>query len=345
MCADLFQEVDELCTAKPEQVPADTEQAFMILSSVAAFGSPAPRTMQFKGSLGGKDLLIRVDSGSSHSFLSSAFAQDLPNLKTLARPMTVRVADGGTVVCTAELQCAEWIVQGHSFHSSLRILQLGSFDMIVGMDWLEAFSPMKVDWRCKWMSIPHGPSHVLLQGLLPNSDQSPLLHLCHIASSTNTADSPIPPPIQELLVEFAHLFEEPSDLPPRRQCDHQIPLIPGAPPVAVRQYRYKPALKDEIEKQVAEMLQSGLVQPSSNSFSSPVLLVRKKDGSWRFCVDYRMLNAITVKSKFPIPVIDELLDELSEAKWFSCLDLRAGFNQIRLAPSEEHKTAFQTHWG
>lgn len=184
--------------------------------------------------------------------------------------------------------------------------------MIVGMDWLEAFSPMKVDWHHKWMSIPYGQSSVVLHGLLPDFIQTPVLQLCHIAaSSSSTEPSEIPKVVQQLIEEFSELFQEPSDLPPRCHCDHRIPLIPGASPVAVRQYCYKPALKDEIEKQVAEMLQSGLVQPSSSSFSSLVLLMRKKDGSWHFCVDYRLLDSITVKSKFPISVMDELLDELS----------------------------------
>jgi hypothetical protein len=111
----------------------------------------------------------------------------------------------------------------------------------------------------------------------------------------------------------------------------------------MRSYKYPPALKDRIERQVETMLQQGVIRPNSSSFSSPVLLVRKKDGSYRFCVDYRYLNALTLKSKFPIPIFDQLIVELAGASWFSTLDLIVGYHQVRLQPREEFKTSFQTH--
>ena len=129
------------------------------------------------------------------------------------------------------------------------------------------------------------------------------------------------PAVQRLLSKHASLFQPLSTLPPSRTTDHSITLLPNSTPVNVKPYRYPHFQKQEIETQVAAMLRQGHIQYSSSSFSSPVLLVKKRYGTWRFFVDYRALNAITVRDRFPIPTVDELLDELGGVVWFSKLDL------------------------
>lgn len=190
------------------------------------------------------------------------------------------------------------------------------------MDWLEQHSPMQVDWVHKWAEFTHQGQPVRLVALQPKLDQcaaitgeqlygmlksGSVLNLVQLVEAVQP-NNEIPAAVKEVIHKYQAIFSEPKGLPPRRDCDHQIPLKPGAQPVNLRPYRYNPELKNEIERQVAEMLLSGVIQPSRSAWSSPALLVRKNDGTWRLCVDYRHLNALTEKSKYPMPLIKELLD-------------------------------------
>ncbi|XP_019056669.1 PREDICTED: uncharacterized protein LOC109116182 [Tarenaya hassleriana] len=165
---------------------------------------------------------------------------------------------------------------------------------------------------------------------------------------TDKPDQPtIPAEVRRVLNEFSDVMPEelPKRLPPRRGIDHAIELIPGAKPPAMPPYRMAPPELAELKRQIEDLLEAGYIQPSKAPYGAPVLFQKKKDGSLRMCIDYRALNKVTVKNKYPIPLIADLFDQLKDARVFSKLDLRSGYYQVRVAEGDEPKTACITRYG
>ncbi|WVY96710.1 hypothetical protein V8G54_028861 [Vigna mungo] len=149
--------------------------------------------------------------------------------------------------------------------------------------------------------------------------------------------------LQEILGTFEGIFSTPQEIPRKRHFNDQIPIKAGIDPINVRPYRYPHLLKAVIDNQVAEMSQTGIIRASKSPYSTPVILVKKKDGNWLFCIDYQALNKAIFSDKFPIPRIELLLDELYGASYFSKVDLRAGYHQIRMEENDIPKTVFRAH--
>ncbi|XP_021823725.1 uncharacterized protein LOC110764972 [Prunus avium] len=356
---------EELITHEIAHGPDSTPQPALdndpIISIHALTGTPRTRTMRLQGQIGNTGLTVFIDTGSTHNLLNSHLAKRLGlQIDTSTPPRKIQIANNDFIHTKGLVHQVHINLQGYELFTDCYLHAVSGCDLILGADWLDTLGLIGWHFKNKTMVFKvDGQVHRLvgqtdppvtfvdchlLTHLSAQAQQGMLAQLIAIEDLPVPPSSP-PPAIQQLLLQYNDLFSPPAALPPHRSIDHKIPLIPGATPVNVRPYRYPHFQKHEIETLVNEMLETGVVQPSSSPYSSPVLLVKKKDNGWRLCVDYRALNAVTVKDRFPIPVIDELLDELHGAVIFSKLDLRSGYHQIRMHPSDISKTAFRTHDG
>nr|GFB33286.1 retrovirus-related Pol polyprotein from transposon 17.6 [Tanacetum cinerariifolium] len=189
---------------------------------------------------------------------------------------------------------------GHLFKIDLMPIELGTFDVIIGMDWLVERDAVIVCGK-KVVYVPYKNKTLVFKG-----------------------DRGLPPP---------------------RQVEFQIDLAPGAAPVARAPYRLAPSEMKELAKQLQELSEKGFIRPSSSPWGEPVLFVKKKDGSFRICIDYRELNKLTVKNRYPLPRIDDLFDQLQGSSVYSKIDLRMGYHQLRIREEDIPITAFRTRYG
>ncbi|XP_042045394.1 uncharacterized protein LOC121791530 [Salvia splendens] len=358
---------DETSDDTPFDEPETADTGLELqLSELSRHGIDTSRTMKLFGTIGQQKVKVMVDSGASHCFISEQLASTLRLQITSTSPYSVLLGDGTKRRANGICHQVPLTMASETFSLSCYIFPLRNIDVILGVSWLASLGNVLANWLHSSMKFSVEGRLITIQGdpTLMRRACSPqdLRSLdagdcCWVLRSVEKEAGPdgfgisssLPAAARSELLQlveaFPSLTRPDPGLPPPRHTDHQIPLLPGAEPVSVRPYRYNHLQKDEMEKLVAEMLASGVIQPSTSPYSSPVLLVRKKDGSWRFCVDYRELNKKTVPDKYPIPVIQELLDELHGARWFSKIDLKAGYHQIRVAQDDVHKTAFRTHSG
>nr|XP_012569910.2 uncharacterized protein K02A2.6-like [Cicer arietinum] len=260
------------------------------LSLCSMAGLTSSKSWKISGELYGKSMIILIDCGASHNFISQEIVSQLQLRVEPTLTYSVEVGDGHKVRCQGKCKKLKLAIQELEVEQDFYLFSL------------------------------KGPD-------------------------TNKERPMLPKELLGVLQEFEGVFQDPQGLPPKRKHDHAIHLKENAEVPNLRPYKCPHYKKSEIEKLVGDMLQAGVIRPSISPYSSPVILVKKKDGGWRFCVDYRALNKITIPNKFPIPIIEELLDELHGASLFSKLDLMAGYHQIRMKEEDVEKTAFRTHEG
>ena len=181
---------------------------------------------------------------------------------------------------------------------------------------------------------------ILARCLLRRGCKGYLAHIVDTRSSEVRLEGV--PVVRDLLDVFP---DDLPGLPPERELDFPIDLVPGTAPISLPPYRMAPAELKELKAQLQELVDGGFIRPSISPWEALVLFVKKKDGTWRLCIDYRQLNKVTIRNKYPLPQIDDLFDQLQGAKVFSNIGLRSGYHQLRIRESNIPKTAFRTRYG
>ncbi|KAH0671271.1 hypothetical protein KY285_023835 [Solanum tuberosum] len=333
-----YRKTNHLCFKCGEKYGLGHEIQQVVCLNALTGHNQGENTILVGGTVKKRQLSILIDSGSTHSFIDEHTIQATGHQSSHCPPVRVTVADGNYVMCTSHCKGNLWKMQGQTFMHNPTTFDHEKRCVIIGRKPNKLVLPALVEGSLKMLSSG-SMSRILKKG------NALIAHLFMMSMMPNASEDPPDAAVQEVIDQYVEVFAEPKSLLPMRSLDHAIPLKLGAMPVSLRPYRYNYNQKDELEKQVNEMLTSGVIQPSQSAFSSPALLVKKKDGTWRFCVAYRGLNDITIKDKYPIPIVDDLLDELCGAIIFSKVDLRAGYHQIRMKREDVFKTTFRTHAG
>ncbi|KAJ0466689.1 putative nucleotidyltransferase, Ribonuclease H [Helianthus annuus] len=301
---------------------------------------------------------VLFDSGADTSYVSLKVSQMLKRSPTLLNTKhTVEIANGKSLEATHIVKGCKLVLADQTFSINLIPIVLGSFDVVIGMDWLSQHQA-EIICKEKIVRIPRpGKEPLVIRGDKSGAvvgiisflkaqkclrkGHTAILALVTEASAEERKIEDIP-----IVRDFPEVFpEELPGLPPHRQVEFQIELAPGAAPIARAPYRLAPSELEELSTQLQELLEKGFIHPSSSPWGAPVLFVKKKDGTFRMCIDYRELNKVTVKNRYPLPRIDDLFDQLQGSSFYSKIDLRSGYHQLRVREEDVSKTAFRTRYG
>ncbi|GKA63011.1 putative reverse transcriptase domain-containing protein [Tanacetum coccineum] len=297
------------------------------------------------------------DSGADKSFVSINFSTliDIEPVE-LDTCYDVELADGKVVSTNNVLIGCTLNLLNRSFPIDLMVIELGSFDVIIGMDWLSRYDAAILCGEKK-VRIPLEGKTLVIEGNRNNSRLKIVSCIkarkyiekgCELFLAQVTEQELKEKRLEDVPVirDFPEVFpDELPGLPPPRQVEFRIDLIPGAAPVARAPYRLAPSEMKELSKQLQELSEKGFIRPSSSPWGAPVLFVKKKDGSFRMCIDYRELNKLTIKNRYPLPRIDDLFDQLQGSSVYSKIDLRSGYHQLRIREEDIPITAFRTRYG